>query len=599
MSLKNILGNTFLWPWLVGMLIGLAFCSNYLLMFTFRQIWQSHYPALASQWSNNGPFTVVGFYGTELFAEELAYATRAKEASERLLAFDPFIKENRSMRLFVMELLVYTPMGIIQALVGNISWTWILIRFICCVFWTVLIFHLARRMGGSPHFALFCAVFVCCFSYWLTLLFRHNLIWEGGLFKILTHNAWTLLSYGRTEGVFRLPRPGVINSYSYLAALWGIKAAEGRGWKWTVLSGVMGGALAYVRLDVWTTYLVAAYLFAFIHSVKHGLNQKLFASAALSTLLSLPYLYFHYPPERELMVRIGIIFQRTFDPQSIPYLLAFLIGWRYKSKPADLMLAAIGGSMFIMVNIELVTGYMMFSEHWKFLGNIYLFLQVLSFLPDRIKELKTPWLAGCAAAILAVFMQSIVYAGVHFPFSGIPRDYDQAFQWLRRNTPKDSVVFTLNPEVDFLIPAFTENKVFTSCVIPNVSDFPMLQNTQRLLAGLSLLGADKERFLGKEGLFKTAFTERRELVAEGMVRGKVEKPYIYYLLFFLSPQPVARELLAKAAAAKIDLEPDYVWYGVMEKEFAPRPFPGKQGKLWREVYRNQGVALYRRERGPA
>jgi hypothetical protein len=88
-------------PWAIGILFAAIFCSNYLLMFAYRQVWQSHYPGLADQWANNGRFSVIGLYGTELMSEELIYASRVKEASEHLIAFDPYIKENHSKRLGV------------------------------------------------------------------------------------------------------------------------------------------------------------------------------------------------------------------------------------------------------------------------------------------------------------------------------------------------------------------------------------------------------------------------------------------------------------------------------------------------------------------
>jgi hypothetical protein len=592
------------WAWLLGLVFGLALCSNYFLMFGFRTIWQSHYPKLAEQWTNNGPFTVVGMYGTEGCFDELVYATRVKEASTHLRAFDPFIRENHSKQYLVMEVLTFSVLGAIQAMVRDISWTWIVARFLCCVLWVVLLYHLTLRMDCSPHFASFCAVFVGGFSYILTFLFVCNLSWHGSLFHILAHNAWTLFSYGRTESIYRLPRPGLINIFSYLVALACIKTAESRGWRWAVLSGVLVGALAYVRVDVWSTHIFAIYIFAATYALKRQPCGKLFASAALASILSLPYLYLTYPPSAEWMMRIGMFQRRQFHPESLSYLLAFLAGVYFGRRPLVLFLSAVAAAAFLAMNIELVTGTCGSMHSWIFLTDIYIFLLAVSALPQKIKNMQRPWLAACAVVLMAVFLQGVVYAGVHFPFSGLPRDYADAFQWLRCNTPRDSVVFTLNPEIDWSIPAFTDNKVFLTCPISDISDFPLERNTERLLAGLDLLGADKARYLGSTGLFASIppgsevvdsrINDRRQTLADGLVRSEMDKNNIYYMVFFLTPARIAREILAQAAGHTTADRPDYVWVGYLEKDFGAK-FPPKKGERWKEVYRNASVTLYQRE----
>ena len=587
-----ILRNPRLWPWLVGAVVGLAFCSNYLFMFAFRSVVQSHYPIPADRWANNGPFSTLAALGTDGMGDELLYASRAKESSERLLAFDPFIKENSSWRLFSMEFITHSIIGSIQAVVGNMSWTWMLTRFLCCVFWVVMIYRLALKMNAGSPFAIFCAVFITGFSYILTLQFVSAFIWQGGLLHILAHNAWALLSYGRTEGIMRLPRPGLIYGFSFLAALVCVKAAENRGWKWPIISGIVCGTLAYVRMDVWTTHLLAAYIFAAAYALKNHVWRKLFASAVLASIISLPYLYYNYPPEVEWMLRIGTMPGRNFNVASPPYLAACLLGLWFKRKPLDLLFASVAGAIFIMLNIELVTGYHSFTHPWKYLGCIYLFLQAVSLLPEKVKNLRMPWLAASAAGILTIFLQSVGYSAIHFPFSGIPRDYDSAFQWMRRNTPPDSVFFTLNPEINLLIPVFTENKLFLSYVCPNVSDFPLARNTDRFMAGMSFLGIDKTRFV-EEVLFRDAADIHRGMFEEGVSRENIDTG-VYSMLFMQTPAVIAREVLAKASD-HADARPDYLWYGHFEKRHAAKDFPAGSSQRWQEVYRNPTVTLYRRD----
>ncbi|MDD5629707.1 MAG: hypothetical protein PHU21_11620, partial [Elusimicrobia bacterium] len=196
-------------PWLGALLVACAMCSGYPFMYGLRQVWQSHYPALAEQWPNNGRFTVVGMFGTELGADELSYAACAKNASEHFPSYDPFIREHRTAQQFVIDRINYTTMGLVIAAVRDVSWAWIVMRFLCCMAWFILIYRLVRGAGESPALAGFGAAFVTCFSYILTLQFLAACGWSGHPARDLMRNASALLSYGRTEVVIRLGRPGL------------------------------------------------------------------------------------------------------------------------------------------------------------------------------------------------------------------------------------------------------------------------------------------------------------------------------------------------------------------------------------------------------
>ena len=594
MGPKNNGRTSPLMPWALGLVFASIFVSNYFMMFACRRVWKSHYPALAAQWVNGGRFSVIGLYGTELMSEELTYASRVKEASEHLLAYDPYIKENHSRHILLTETVSYSIMGLIQKATGDVSWTWIATRFLCCLGWFLLIHRLTLRLGAAPPLAYFSAAFVTGFSYILTLLFVSRLSWQGGLLSILARDAWAVLSYGRTEGIMRLPRPGVIYFFSFLAALWNVKAAEDETvWKWAVLSGLLGGLLALVRIDVWTTYLLTTYVFAFLCALKIRFDWRFFVPPLIATALSLPYLYYNYPPPPDFLLRLNVTYQRRFDWTSLAYLLAFFAGARFKKKPTELFLASVMAAVFLMVNIEIVLGYQIFPFHWRYLGNIYLFLLAISFLPESVKKMRRPWIAATGLAAALLLVQSVGYAAIHFPFSGIPKDYDEAFKWMQKNTPAESVVLTLNPEINMLIPAFTENKVYISNAYPHVSDLPLMGNAERLLAGLSLIGADKGRFLD-QCLFVPDKRVRNDAL-QSADRTPVQMTELYSMVFLLTPRPKAREILAQAAGHESAAQADYLWFGPIEREYAGRTWPLRQKAGWEEVYRNGSVTLYKRK----
>ncbi|MDD5627708.1 MAG: hypothetical protein PHU21_01495 [Elusimicrobia bacterium] len=582
-------------PWLVwacGLVVAAAFCAGYAAMPVFRHAWQAHYPELTRAWANDGRFTLLGWFGTELSHEELAYAARANNASLHWPAYDPYIKDSRSRRQLVIDALTYALLGAAQAALRDINRTWLLARFLCCALWFVLLYRLIRKLETDAPFAACGAVFLTCFSYILTLLFVHNLSWDGPLARSLAHNAWTILSYGRTESVLRVPRPALTYAFLFLASLWSIKTAESRAWSWALAGGALGGALAYVRLDVWSTHILAAFAFCAVCSLKERrLHKPLLASALLAALISLPFLYYNYPPAADLLLRSGLAPRRQFDPWSLFYAAAFCVGLRGRDRPARWLLACVAAGTFFMVNIELVTGYPLQAEHWKFFGNIYVFLLALSFVPRRAQDRPGLWLGAASALVFAAFLQGLAYAAIHFPFQGLPKDYDEGLAWLQSRTPKDSVVLTLNPEVNALIPAFTHDKVELSYILAVVSDYPLLDNAERLLGGLRLLGADADRFL-RDTLWRESPYERRSIVATGLARGEIEKGELYTMMFYMTPRPEARRIMDAAKAAPAELAPDYIWFGGLEQEYAGKGFP-KRGQ-WEEAFRNASVTIYRR-----
>lgn len=576
-------------PWLGALLVALAMCSGYPFMYGLRRTWQSHYPALAAQWPNNGRFTVLGWFGTEVGPDELANAANVKNASQHLLAYDPYIREHRTAQQFVIDRVSYSTMGLLARLVGDISWTWILTRFLCCLAWFLLLYHWLAGAGESPGPAVFCAAFVTCFSYVLTFQFLAVSSWSGPLWRGLAHNAWGLLAYGRTEGVIRLPRPGLTYAFLFLAVACLRRTASAKTWLWPALSGVLGGALAYVHLDGWSLYLAAAGLFAPLESLRQRRwVWGLWASVALSALLSLPYLYCLYPPNREFLVLAGAVFGRHFDWPSLAYLAMAALGWRLRKDPSGLLTACLVAATFVMVNINLVTGYALQPDHWRNIGNIYAFILVLLLLPKALKARPGPWLALSGVLAGAALLQGLSYAAIHYPLQGLPRDYEQALAWLDRRAPKDLEVLALDPEVNMLIPAFTRHKVDLSYGgSSSNSTYPLARGCERLLGILRFFDVDQKAFFAG---YKSSYDNPRESHM-GLRRTEAVGFRVMTSLFShaVLRDSVVNEALERAAAHPAELQPDYVWFGPVERKYARKRFAAG---TWPEVYRNATVTIY-------
>jgi hypothetical protein len=309
----------------------------------------------------------------------------------------------------------------------------------------------------------------------------------------------------------------------------------------------------------------------------------------------LPLVLANRPTDYDLLARAAIQMVSRFDPWSLPYLALFGLAARRARTPMQLFLGCISLGTFFMANLELVTGFRLLPEHWKYFGNIYAFLQVFSLLPHGWGALRAPWLAAAILAGAASCLQGLAYAAIHFPFQGIPRGHDDALRWLEANAPAESVVLALNPEVVGLVPVFTRSKTTIAFSMPSVSDIPTEENAARLAGALAFLGADRDRFT-RECVYNDDRGDRRGLVAGGLKRGTLERGTVKFLVFYLSAAERVRAVWEAARPDPAAPDPDYVWVGEFERDYLPHGFarPG-----WAPVYTSPSVTIYRPGPAPA
>ena len=574
-------------PWIAGLVVAASLCSTYFLMFAYRKTWQSHFPKLAAEWVNNGRFTVLGIYSTENGGEELIYAARAKEAADHWLPFDPFIKENHSRRILVTDYLTYRVIGLFERLISDMTWTWIAVRFCCCLLWFVLIYHISLRLTNSSSLAFFCAAFVTCQSYILNFLFIHGFVWSAAPSALL-HNVWAVLTYGRTESAWRLPRPGLTYAFFFALALLTAKAADRNNWKWAALSGAAGGLFSYIRGDVFSLYFAACGLFTVVYSWKNGLQRTLFFSAVLVVLVSLPWFAATFPVDPDFSARF-VDPSHALNGAVIPYVAVGLTLILTSADALALFIASLLLADAAILTMMAITGRAVSPFNWTSAGNIFLFLALASLIPAALRRRDSLWKSLGAAAVLCAFLQGISFAALHFPFYGLPRDYDGALQWLNRNAARDQVVLALDPEAVALAGAYTHGKSVLTFPLAMVSDLPMSENASRLIAALEYFGVKRDEFVRG---FLTASVSDRRAYDQGDRDNKISE-----VGSFFHQNPPERTLaMIKAAEDKRAPLPafDYVWFGDFERRYADKRFPAGRGL--KEVYRNPTVVLYQNVR---
>jgi uncharacterized protein YhhL (DUF1145 family) len=574
--------------WALALLVAVAACAHYPLMAAFRVAAQKAFPVYAESWPQNGPFSVLGLYGVEE-ADQLNYAGKVNEASRRLRPQDPF--HLRPLKYFAFDYVSYFVLGALHKIVGNINLTWLVARFICCMLWFVLLFALARHLGQPREYSLLVAGICVCFGYVLSLMFLRAPLTEGGPLRLLLGTLWKIGSYGRTEGVWRLPRPGLTVAALFGVTLFWLKTLEKptvRGW---ALTGLLAGLLAYVRIDVWSGMMGALCVFPVLMlACGHRFNKFWLLPPALALPLSAPVLMHMLAPPAEFYFKLGMTgVTRMIDVDALIYIPA--LAWiLYKRRDEKwLAMVSVAVAVFLLCNASLVTGKHYYTFLWRIFGNLFLFLLLAATIPSKWQNRSAWWQGGLAAVLSVCFLQNVLYAGVRYTWEGMPKDTAQALDWLKDNAETDSVVLALSPEVNSLIPAFTRSKVVVGNAWPNLSEVTSAESIARVRFAVRSLGIDDHAFL-QELKDPPAHPEQRTHLR----RGELELHYLYDILFVRAREAQVAPLIDRelAHAPEKVFRADYLWVGPLARYWLKRA-PGGKAVRGKPVLDNGGVQLYR------
>lgn len=241
------------------------------------------------------------------------------------------------------------------------------------------------------------------------------------------------------------------------------------------------GFLFYIYPYYWTFYLIFfGILFAAYFFNNRALSYKILSIAGGGLILAIPYFYFNYlasqlPYYTETLTRLGMIYSRF--PSGLRIMLWSFIGlaafgwflWRRIIKLNEQTVFFISGivSSIIAVNQHLLTGKNLeFSSHYD-TGAIFFVAFALAYLISQY-DASTANKLFYLKLILTIIISVVAVNGLRGYSKQIfasnkegvyIQNYAPIFEWLNKNTPKDSVVYT-NPSLSRLIPVYTANNVF-------------------------------------------------------------------------------------------------------------------------------------------
>lgn len=244
--------------------------------------------------------------------------------------------------------------------------------------------------------------------------------------------------------------------------------------KYILSLGLLSGILFYSYIFYWT-YFAAFYLMVFAYFLIKK-ERKILTSLALSgsvaLIIAIPYLYNIYK-FYQLNIAADFIAKSSLNNVPLPvtlfryFLIAtllFLCVIKKEEKYKVFVIFILAGVLIAPVS-KLILGQDL--ETFHYLRRALMPFATIAFFSSLyfvLKAQKTLFniLAFVILAAFTIFgfnVQAIASGKIQ---SAHVRDLnrEEVFDWLRANTPKDSVVGSLNTDFESLIPAYTNNRVF-------------------------------------------------------------------------------------------------------------------------------------------
>lgn len=547
------------------------------------------------------------------FDETFNYAARAREVMDgRWRVTDPLAWEYKTVPAF------YAPpeqvaLGVLARALGSVDRVFVLADVVFPAIDFLLIVLFLRALGAAMPLACLGALAILSGGVQnsVRLLVDVARVAAGGDPATLARIVRPL-EFTRTwtpELTFVLLIGGFI-------ALW--HALERRSWAWAALCGVCVAMLIPSYYFYWM-FLAASVAVLGARALLTGprdraplLGFALVLGAALATPYWLSYRAFQQLPEAvEITTRFGLEPGRHLVVPSlkdVALLAALAAAARVLGGTRFVFMLALGLALVLCRNVQLVTGFTVQSGHWGY--RTVVIWQTLSLAtlltalpglgpaqtPTRLaRALRAGAGAGAVVLVVAMIGHQVVLSRNTAPAFTLPPGFAEAFAWINRSTPRDSVIVSPSFETSLLIPAHTHANVFMPTGLQALA--PNRELVERLLLTYKAYGVPTsylaaslrdvpDRLRATNGRFSRRQPEL------------LEQWTAWYLFQWQPILPADRAALVERYE-RLALDParpfgpyraDYVWMSSLEATKGP----GVLSHSWLErVYENGGVTIAR------
>lgn len=249
--------------------------------------------------------------------------------------------------------------------------------------------------------------------------------------------------------------------------------------KYFIWASIIFGFLFHIYTYYWTFYVVWLVIFLLLNKIRNKkFNLSPYVYMTLGAfVIAIPYFVslfknMHLSYYDESIYRIGMI--DTHFPSGIKIvvlagIVLLFFFWAYKKKwltinSTSIFLFSGVLAAVVSVNQHIITGKNLeFSSHYL-LPSVFVICLAFAYILNKSPFARKKYFYVLIFALIVLVgyqpvIQEIKSSATFKPEQVEWQKYGQAFRWLDRNTPKDSVVFA-NENVTMLLPTYTHNNVF-------------------------------------------------------------------------------------------------------------------------------------------
>ena len=437
-----------------------------------------------------------------------------------------------------------------------------------------------------------------------------------------------------TGGLSYLTREAFIPGASFflLALFFTYKAVDAKTKKnvFAALAGIFYGLLFYLYFYFWAFAAVFLGLFfsALLATKRYREARVVCVVGVVGLIVSIPFWisHFHlaslsnYP---ELIERMGPELGhgfRWFLWKS--YIVVFLMtlgalwtGKKFNRPALGLFLAALAVAEIVVLNEQVITGFNIQSDHWTtkvFLmtrGVVWLTIfyyaalylkdyssVVIRLMPYRMRGMfntKTAVIMSImaiAALIFNVWHTEPVLAKRHIHSFTVDENLMRAYEWLNKNTPKDSVIMTPSLETNIDLPVYTHNRIFLARAQNSLaSDAELLERLYITYAALGIGSARLDEMIQTwDGILYFFTAKYRSRTSDSYLER--EKQYEEYALPFVVREKILNEFTFFRIPERIPYRIDYIFIGPREQKYSVDMSRFSEYDI---VYNAAGVTVYK------
>lgn len=383
---------------------------------------------------------------------------------------------------------------------------------------------------------------------------------------------------------------------------------------------VLTGFILGLQWYVYSYYAIFATLILFILPLvlffsKYRTKIKSLFIAAGTFLITSLYYWFNYwqfvqlPQAREFLLRAGREDGRWFDKNSLFIILLVLLiilvnkKLKKKIKNEQIFIISLLLAIFSCLNFQILSGFSMQHFHWQsVIVNPIIILAEVYLLSLIITDYYSKFFRKGILIIILMLVASIFFRNLFISlntYKAYTQDYKifEAFNWLNKNTGKDSVVMTPSLETNYLLIIYTHNYIFTPHALHSLA--PTSELMERMAITFNIFGISssytKNFLTPQKSLGVTPYTHQTLDLAG--------YPYLFYLKHGLQgpkneeAQKEILESLKIFRTVKLTLpeiskkyKVDYLFFGPSEKRISTANFD-LNPKI-KKVFDNEEIKIY-------